>query len=96
MVLSNDEINHIAAEAAFVAILPPKPGETFVWLNQYQVEQTARKVPSWYGFDLSSHAQNIFCSCSKSHSSQAKKGPISDNKFYGICEDDKEEKKKRN
>ncbi len=46
MVLSNDEIDHSAAEAAFVAIFVPKTGETFVWFHQYQVKQTARKVSS--------------------------------------------------
>ncbi len=38
MVMSNKEVNTSVAEAAFMAIFASIPGESFVWVNQYQVE----------------------------------------------------------
>ncbi len=43
----NNEIDPAAAEAVFAGIFAPKSGETFVWFNGFQVDQTARKVAGW-------------------------------------------------
>lgn len=60
MPLSNTQVDPVAMEAAFAAIFALPSGETFVWFNQYQVKQTARKVASWYGVALSSSSYNMF------------------------------------
>ena len=67
MVLSNNDVDHDAAENAFMSIFALAQGSTFVWFNQYQLEQTARKVARWYGFAISSSSHNIYCSCGKPH-----------------------------
>ncbi len=74
MLISNKEIDTSVTEAAFMATFASKPGETFVWVNQYQVKQAARTVASWYGFALSSSAQTNFCSYGKPNIPNPKKG----------------------
>ncbi len=96
MLLSNTEVDQAEADAAFTSIFAPTTGKTFVWFNQYQVEQTTRKVAGWYGFTLSSSACSIFCPCGKPHTPQPKKLTISDNSFHGICDGNDVEKPKRN
>ncbi len=45
---------------------------------------------------MSSSSHTIFCLCGKPHAPQPKKGPISNTDFHGICDEIKDEKKKRN
>ncbi len=95
VLLSNMEVDSAAAEAAFTAIFAPKSNKIFVWLNQYQVEQTAKKVAGWFGFSISSSSHSIYCSCGKPHSKQPTRGPSNDNDFHGIVNNDCNEIKKR-
>ncbi len=61
MLLRNNEVDQADEESAFVSIFSTKQGSNFVWYNQYQVEQTARKVAGWYGFAMSHSSYTIFC-----------------------------------
>ena len=63
---AGDSADLLAAQHAFDSIFKPKLGESFIWTNQYQVEQTARRVASWYGFTTKVSATTIICGCSKS------------------------------
>ncbi len=100
LVLSNTEVDQASAQEAFTGIFAPVPGETFVWFNQYQFEQTAKKVAGWYGFALSSSAHSIFCPCGKPHTPFPKPIPTThttNGAFYGMSLDDGDnEKPKRN
>ncbi len=96
MLSRNTEVDWAEADAAFTSIFAPTTEKKFVWFYQYQVEQTTRKVTGWYGFTLSSSARSIFCPCGKPHTPQPKKLTISDNSFHGICDDNDDEKPKRN
>ena len=93
--LSNTDIDPALAEAAFASIFYPSAGPTFVWFNQYQVEQTARKVASWYGFSISSSSHTIFCSCGKPHTPLPKKVPTSNDDFYGVLDEEQDETEKK-
>ncbi len=95
ILLGDGEVEESVAEAAFLAIFAPTPGQTFVWVNQYQVEQATRIVASWYGFAISSSAQTIFCSCGKPHTTRPKNGPISDVDFHTVYDNDSKQKTKQ-
>ncbi len=94
--LSNNDVDHNVAKDAFMSIFAPKQGSTFVWFNQYQLEQTLRKVAGWYGFAISSSSHTMHCSCGKPHTQKTNKGNSSDDDFQGINDEMESYKKKRN
>ncbi len=96
MVLSNNDVDHNVDENAFVSIFAPAQGSTFVWFNQYLLEQTARKVAGWYGFAISSSSHNSYCSCGKPHVPKPKKGPIGDDNVHDIDNGLEDKTNKRN
>ncbi len=57
LLLPNNAVSHAVVEAIFVAIFAP--GQTFVWFNQNQVDQTARMATSLFCFALSRSAQKF-------------------------------------
>jgi len=43
----------------------PRGESRYQWFNQYQLEQTVRKVANWHGFTGKSSGTDILCTCSK-------------------------------
>ena len=50
MIKSNEEANHENMKLAFESIFAPTYDEIFIWESQYQLQQVARTVSSWFGF----------------------------------------------
>ncbi len=92
MLLRNNDVDQADEESAFVSIFSTKQGSSFVWFNQYQVEQTARKVTDWYGLAMSRSSCTNFCVCGKQHALQPNQGPISNKNFHGISDGIEDEK----
>jgi len=69
---AGESVSHQAATEAFEALFSPAPtgvqlDDTYIYVNQYQLEQAMQLVANWFGFTTKSSGSDINCGCGKTH-----------------------------